>query len=330
MGYDLAVRVYRRPFAQPLQTAHGPWAWREGLLLRLRDRQGRVGYGEVAPIPWFGSETLAAALAFCQGLGGTWDADQPVPETLPATQFGLETALGDLTHPGTDSELAIPVDSLANAAICGLLPAGSDALAVAPQRLALGHRTLKWKIGVFAVDREIHWLRQLVAALPITARLRLDANGGLSQDEAEQWLEVCDDLNAQPGVTIEHLEQPLPAAQLAAMVALEQRFTTAIALDESVATVTQLEQCWALGWRGVVVVKPAIAGSPHRLRAFCRRHRPRLVVSSTFETRVGRGAALALADQLAPSGPLTLGFGTQGWFEDDWDTLTAAALWNRL
>ncbi|MBW4483059.1 MAG: o-succinylbenzoate synthase [Tildeniella torsiva UHER 1998/13D] len=330
MGVELAIRLYQRRFAQPLHTAHGPWVWREGLLLRLRDSLGRVGYGEVAPIPWFSSESVAEALAFCHAQGGEWRCGE-IPNSLPATQFGLESAQADLAGQIAGQESAIPTDSLANAAICGLLPAGETALEIAPQRLAQGHRTLKWKIGVGSIADEIRWLDQLVGNLPSDARLRLDANGGLSLAQAEQWLTACDRINANPQLaTVEHLEQPLPPDQLAAMTALGERYHTAIALDESVATLAQLEHCWQQGWRGVFVVKPAIAGSPQQLEAFCQQHQPHLVFSSAFETIVGRQAALAIAARCSPSLAPALGFGTQGWFADDWDTLTPAELWDRL
>lgn len=323
MGVELAVRPYRRRFAQPLHTGHGPWVWREGLLIRLTDSLGRQGYGEVAPIPWFGSESVAETLAFCQAQGEEWRSGE-VPNALPATQFGLESAQADLTGQIAGQEPAI-------AAICGLLPAGEAALEVAPQRLAQGHRTLKWKIGVHPIVNEIHWLGQLVKDLPPDARLRLDANGGLGLAQAEQWLAACDRINASPKLaTVEYLEQPLPPDQLAALTALGERYQTAIALDESVATVAQLENCWHWGWRGVVVVKPAIAGSPQRLEAFCQKHCPRLVFSSAFETVIGRQAALAIAARCSSSPAPALGFGTQGWFADDWDTLTPAELWDRL
>ncbi|MEA5452511.1 o-succinylbenzoate synthase [Leptolyngbya sp. CCNP1308] len=330
MGIELAMRPYRRRFAQPLHTAHGPWGWREGLLICLRDSQGRSGYGEVAPIPWFGSETMAEALAFCRAQGGDWRGEE-IPDALPATQFGLESAQAKLTGQLAGQEPAIPADSVANANICGLLPAGETVVEIASQRLAQGHRTLKWKIGVHPIADEIHWLGQLVKALPPDARLRLDANGGLSLAQAEQWLAVCDRINANPQwATVEYLEQPLPPDQLAAMTALGERYQTAIALDESVATVAQLEDCWQRGWRGVFVVKPAIAGSPQRLQAFCQQHQPRLVFSSAFETAIGRRAALAIAARCSPSPAPALGFCTQGWFADDWDTLTPAELWDRL
>ncbi|MGB5916097.1 MAG: hypothetical protein WBG63_14630, partial [Phormidesmis sp.] len=61
-------RIYRRPFRQTIKTRHGVWKYREGIVLRLSDETGHVGFGEVAPLPWFGTETQAQALTFCQRL----------------------------------------------------------------------------------------------------------------------------------------------------------------------------------------------------------------------------------------------------------------------
>ena len=61
MPLHLQFRRYRLPFRTPVRTAHGLWAEREGLIVRLTDAaQGAadaVGWGEAAPIPWFGTET---------------------------------------------------------------------------------------------------------------------------------------------------------------------------------------------------------------------------------------------------------------------------------
>ncbi len=342
MTIKVTVRPYRRRFHQPLQTAHGVWTERAGALLQLRDDRGRVVYGEIAPIPWFGSETLEAALEFCQALAGTLAADEGIPARLPATQFAIGSALRQLDPSprpprgggSRHTHSCFEPESLEPDVICGLLPAGEAMLGGWPPRVALGHRTLKWKIGVFPVAHELAWLDQLVNDLPSHCRLRLDANGGLTASEAAHWLEHCDRVNANPQCcTIEHLEQPLPPDQWPDLVRLNQRHNTAIALDESVATLPQLRACHRQGWTGVYVVKPAIAGSPQQLQDFCRQcSPPQLVFSSVFETRVGRQAALAVAAACYQGrSPIpALGFGTQGQFDDDWDIWPPSHIWNQL
>ncbi len=315
----LNVRPYRRRFRSPLRTHHGVWQWREGLILRLEDHRGRRGYGEIAPLPAFGTETLAEAIACCRQWG-----DLSIPlETFklatvlnpsfgaryPATQFALGSALEQLAI-----AMPRPLPVLEPAAICALLPTGADALGAWPQLWAAGHRTFKWKIGVDQPERERAILRRLRSQLPPSAQLRLDANGGLREAEAEVWLALCDRLG------IEFLEQPFPPSHWTQLLALATRYRTPLALDESVASLSQLEDGYRRGWRGVFVVKGAIVGAPQGLRQLAQRqlarHQPLdLVLSSVFETAIARHAVLHLAEDLGIQ--RALGFGVQQWLIPD-------------
>lgn len=95
MNYFVDFRLYSRPFIQPLQTYHGVWKTREGIIIRLTDTTGKIGWGEIAPLPWFGSESLSEAWLFCQGLKGLITVEQVklIPDSLPSCQFGFESAL---------------------------------------------------------------------------------------------------------------------------------------------------------------------------------------------------------------------------------------------
>lgn len=322
--YQLAFRVYRRPFRRSLHTSYGAWSIREGIILRLTDAAGRVGWGEIAPLAWFGSESLAIALEFCQQCPAevTSAAIFAISPSLPACQFGFESAWESL-QPAADSQKL----DLASLSFSGLLPTGEAALEGWRSLWDQGFSTFKWKIGVADVEAELEIFEQLVQVLPPEAKLRLDANGGLTPEMAIAWLEVCD----RAGV--EFLEQPLAPDQFEAMLALSQRYQTPLALDESVATIDQLEARYQQGWRGVFVVKPAIAGSPRRLRQLFQQHSNLdWVFSTVFETAIGRQAGLRLAAELSQT-KRAMGYGVHHWFADGLDQLTDAEferIWNSL
>lgn len=299
MGYRFQFRPYQRRFKRPLQTSHGTWDVREGIILRLSHAE-QVSWGEIAPISWFGSETLEQALNFCHQLPTEISCETilSIPATLPACQFGFESAFFPCTSPPPH----LPISAL--------LPAGEAALNQWQTLWHQGYRTFKWKIGVAPIQVELKIFHQLVQALPAIAKLRLDANGGLNYGEAEEWLAACDRLN------IEFLEQPLPVNQFDAMLELSDRYSTALALDESVATIEQLAAVYQQGWRGIFVIKPCIAGSPSRLRQFCQEHEIDAVFSSGFETVIGRLAALGNAGELSRHNR-AVGFGISSWFEED-------------
>jgi len=334
-------RPYRRPFNRPLKTSHGIWRYREGIVLKLTDANGHCGFGEVAPLPWFGSETQDQALMFCQRLPAVFSADNvfAILPTLPACRFGFEMAVKTLGSDRTQNELAQnkpaqnkpAQNELTPKHHCALLPTGEAALSAWSALWALGHRTFKWKIGVNPVGVELVWLSKLMEHLPLGAKLRLDANGGLNELSARHWLEQCDRI----GHRIEFVEQPLPPARFDDSAKLSQRYRTPIALDESVATLEQLKCHYFRGWRGIYVVKGAIFGSPARLKQFCYDYPIDVVVSSVFETDIGRQALIDLAVELReilPQAPRrALGMGTQQWLPNDGlDDPNWQALWQRL
>jgi o-succinylbenzoate synthase len=313
MNYRMEFRPYRRRFRQPLSTSHGQWVVRSGILLRLTDESEKVSFGEIAPLAWFGSETWEQALAFCEQLAGKVSPAVigAIPDHLPACQFGFESAIA-----GSVSTQTTPIHS-------ALLPPGIAALSSWPALWAQGYRTFKWKIGVAPIAQELAIFAQLLVQLPPEVKIRLDANGGLTYQEAEQWLQ------AGAGQPIEFLEQPLPPSEFAALLHLSQQFVTPLALDESVATLANLETSYDQGWRGIFVIKPAIVGSPTRLRQFCRDHAIDAVFSTGFETAIGRQAGLQLAAELSQR---AVGYGTGHWFNDGWDsdTVDFERLWQGL
>ena len=322
MNYQFSFFPYQRKFKIPLETRYGSWSVREGIILKLIKNEQHIGWGEIAPLPWFGSETLEQALDFCQSIGSrlTKELIDEIPDKLPACQFGFESALKNVSSQKPILNLDLPAHKYSY-----LLPTGKKALDhlskinMNDEKL-LGDRenlTYKWKIGVQSFTQEISIFEQLVEQLPLNSRLRLDANGGLNLETAQRWLSFTDQIRQ-----IEFIEQPLSPAQFSELLTLSENFKTAIALDESVANLKQLKECYELGWRGIYVIKAAIMGSPMQLEKFCRNHAIDAVFSSVFETSIGQQAVLALAQELNNRDPKAalpdraLGFGVNQWFQD--------------
>ncbi len=348
MTYKFEFRTYQRKFRRPLQTSHGIWDIREGIILRLTDENGQIGWGEIAPLSWFGSETFDQALDFCSQLSAIISEQTifAISAELPACQFGFESALSNsfpgsawerisggsasILHaaepPGKHSQAEPGNEDKIQNQYSGLLSAGETALSTLPMLWKQGFRTFKWKIGVAAIEEELQVFQQLIKAMydladRKPALLRLDANGGLNYSQAEIWLQACDNVLEIPdfSVSIEFLEQPLAVTQFESMLALSAAYKTPIALDESVANLDRIQECYDRGWRGIFVIKPAICGSPSQLRKFCQTHSIDAVFSSVFETEIGRQAALNLATELSLNSR-ALGFGTDDWFDDNQET----------
>lgn len=267
--WEIEHRTYHLPFRQTVRTGHGPWAEREGLLIRAErvvEGRLRVGWGEAAPIPWFGTESVSEAAAALAGLDGCAenlaDALARVPVACVATRAGLAAALGagswergagsqtEVGGPGVGGtkqggaeaggrrteagglrpevgEVEAGGGRVAFLPVAGLLPAGRAALAAVEPRLELGFRIFKWKVGVLPAADELALLDDLLGRLPAGAKLRLDANGAWDRRTAERWLERAAE---RP---IEYIEQPCfaEAVQGAAQVRKTEELLRGLAED---------------------------------------------------------------------------------------------------
>ena len=336
MTFRFDYRRYTLPFRAPVRTAYGLWSEREGLLLRLENELGVVGYGEVAPIPWFGTETVDEAEAVCVKMGSFATVEQlaEAPAHLGCLQFALKDALGAI-NPTEGTALApfVPV--------AALLPAGRAALAQVEPKAELGFRTFKWKVGVDEAANEWGILDDLIGNLPSGSKLRLDANGAWDRKRAEQWLIRCAD---RP---IEFVEQPIARDAKNAidvLLGLASDYPTPIGLDESLIRDAEVVRWLDLGWPGVFVLKPVFLADPAVTLARLRKANAAVVFSSALETAVGAKAALRLAFSFGGEAR-ALGFGTWPLFADsrfegstaspflrreDVERLDPAAVWTAL
>ncbi len=352
MKFRIQHRRYRLPFRVPVRTAHGAWIEREGLIVRLEDEHGVVGFGEAAPIPHFGTETVDEDEAGVRVLG-EWtneDAMASVPARLAGLRNAIAAARADATVPtrGTaggggarwrqragwgadaakpDEDIGLHLSEKDHFGVAALLPAGRAALAPIAARAESGFRVFKWKVGVADLADELVLLDDVCAALPAGAKLRLDANGAWDRRQAERWLERCAE---RP---VEFLEQPCFAepTQGAArqrkteelLLGLAGDFPTPIALDESLVGEGDIERWIGAGWPGVFVVKPSLLGDVRGALVRLEKAKAAVVFSSALETGVGAKAALRTAfqwkgelDSTGSPQVRALGFGVWPLFAD--------------
>ena len=315
MVYRFSAKPYLLPLRAPLRTAHGNWSEREGIIVRLEDENDRVGFGEIAPIPWFGTQTMAEAEELCRKFGSPVSDDllDAVPDKCGCVRFALAMARAhsrESPPAQTRPEAAFHQTRLPVAA---LLPVGPAAVRQLAEKLEAGFLAFKWKVGVGAVDDELGVLDDLLALLPAHTKLRLDANGAWTSRQASRWLARCAE---RP---VEFVEQPVAPAEEDALLGLAHDFPVTLALDESVVRLDEARRWQALGWPGVFVIKPALAGPLPELAAWISATKADVVISSAIETVLGRAAVL----RAALGGSLTqraLGFGTGEMFGDRrWD-----------
>ena len=199
--------------------------------------------------------------------------------------------------------------------VAALLPAGREVLRVVEDRVELGFRTFKWKVGVGAVRDELGLLADLSARLPEGARLRFDANGAWDRRQAETWLAAVAE-----NPFVEFVEQPIAAEARGAedlLRGLAADYPVTLALDESLASPDDLDRWLAAGWPGVWVLKLALMGDPAAVVQRLAAAKADVVFSSALETAIGARAMLAAAFRW--SGPRrALGVGVWPLFVARW------------
>jgi len=335
-------RAFRFALPRALVTAQGALQERAGWLLRLQSSDGRLGWGEAAPLepavgrrggaPGACADTLEACRGTIAALGPCLSREQ-LEEALPtlpgSLAFAIGAALAELDGLGGEAaegglaELEDWADEAAGGGLAAgwlaegwlpappsawLLPAGAAVLPALEEALSSNAQTLKWKVAAADDALERQLLEAVLERLPEGARLRLDANGGWDRATAAAWSER---LALEP--RLEWLEQPLADDDLEGLEALAARLP--VALDESLRRHPWLRERWS-GWQ---VRRPALEGDPRPLLAALAAGRAGWMVSTAFETGVGRrlvehAAALqwrgptptapGLAPQWRPTGPL--------------------------
>ncbi len=216
-----AVEVYRFsiPFIQPIRVGNVLLSRREGFILILTDRKGRVGLGEVAPLPgWdlISLEQCKRDLAVVNKWGGgsnvTFEQfiiQSPFTGTVPLTgvftshaRFGIECALLHLYLQERLNHLPDPI----RIPVSGLFIPDPMKREFSRQIRALkasGVRTVKVKVGRLQANEEIRQILNLVDEMGKDLILRLDGNKNLS---AETYLAYCRELHH---LNVEYAEEPL-------------------------------------------------------------------------------------------------------------------------
>ncbi|MDE2489212.1 MAG: dipeptide epimerase, partial [Elusimicrobia bacterium] len=105
---SVEARPFRAALSESFEIAGGAAHAHEGVFVRLRLRDGAVGWGEAAPMPAFNGETTARALAGIRRAGSAWlgrdgaawrarlsELEELLPRGSGAARAALGTALLD-------------------------------------------------------------------------------------------------------------------------------------------------------------------------------------------------------------------------------------------
>ncbi|MCU0604958.1 MAG: hypothetical protein MUC33_20095 [Desulfobacterales bacterium] len=277
-GEAIPIRIALR---QPFKIASGVLTHSNHVLVRLVDRDGRIGWGETTTFPevyGYDQRSLYHVLTdylipAVIGLdaGDLAAIHQRMDGRLPfnlMAKAGIDIAAHDLAAQAA----GVPLHALLGDRRADQVPLIGVVDIVAPEEaahsalrlVALGFGTIKIKVGMDAAAdvRRVAAVRQAVGS---AVRLRVDGNGGYDLDTAlAVFARMEDD-------ALEWIEQPLPGWDLEGMASLARRLKTPVAADESVYTVHDAQRCIAMRAADVINIKVAKCGGLFRCRLIAER-----------------------------------------------------------
>lgn len=335
---------YHGTLPRAIETSHGCYHERAGLLLVVRDELGNYGVGDAAPFPGLSTDTLeecgkalhrltvptrlipmsAQEYFFEKGFCARESA--PLLEEMElqfstepgyfrppsaAALFAAATALGELKSKRKNLSLSRAMcENSANSVPVNGLISDLRAEEVSRQALSLesaGFSSLKMKVGIDHPGHDVERICAVCDATP-TARLRIDANCGWDV----KWAETV--LSNVPRSHIEFIEQPFPRGQYAEAGRIAAKYHVRLALDEDVQTLEEAEIHIKRRTCDVLVIKPMIVGRLYQCVLLAHKAQAagiEVIYTSSWESDIGIAATLHLAAALGPNPP-AMGLSTAG------------------
>ena len=257
---EMTVFKLRIPFQQPFQHATQSREESDAVVVRIKDVEGRTGYGEALPRPYVSGESTDSMIAHLRDqlapkiFAQRWPAGWATFDLLAACQ-------GDWTHSDRHDvvawnaafcavELALLDWSLRslNCSLADFLPPArqevvysgvissdnpGEAAVLAKRMIKFGLQHLKIKVGTPDDIARVAAVRQAVGP---EVGLRADANGAWSADDAIAQLKLLTRFNLQA------IEQPVAAGDLAGMKKVRDQSGVAVMADESLVTIEQAHE----------------------------------------------------------------------------------------
>ncbi len=280
MKLIINIKPFSFKLTRKLITSQGIVRKKVGLLLRLKDSDGNYGWGEVAPI---GKNELQKCIESLNLIGRSTTKDTIENNLLEfpgALSFGLGSSLSDLENINKSKPHFERFDIEESSY---LLPTDTDPLESIIKYL---HRTIekknnftiKWKVSNQDNNfKEERVLQKILEILPENFKLRIDPNGGWSRQKAQEW---SNELKNED--RLEWIEQPLPSNDIEGLFQLANQIP--IALDESLVDFPYLKKTWK-SWQ---IRRPALNGDPRLLLKEIEQEDSQIVISTAFETGIGR------------------------------------------
>jgi L-Ala-D/L-Glu epimerase len=310
---------------EPFQNSHNIFLDRQGFIISIQDEFGAIGIGECSPLPGSSKESYNDVEEILNKMkkdliGFKLKTDLGINPNLlsgfnllPSVSFGIEQAILSLLltnnykffiDKSENVKKAIYVNSVIG------LDTTENILANISRKIELGYRTFKIKVGRDNPYDDLVLLSTIRDKFGNEIKLRLDANGRWSADEAIEYLEHIMQFN------IEFIEEP--CEYISSSLRVAEELPVPIALDESLESYGNAVSIITESKIEHIVIKPMILCgllSTINLIHEAEIHDKKVIISSSFETAVGKSGLVFLASLI--KNDMAHGLDTSDYFENN-------------
>jgi L-Ala-D/L-Glu epimerase len=251
---DVTLRRVEMPLDRPYPLSFNQvdMAAFDAIVAEIRDSDGRAGWGEVTILPGYTHETVATGWDFCRTHGRiiagmeTTSAKRHLISFIASSPHAVNPLLtaiemledNPILRP--DQTYRVPVLAPVRHKDSNRIPGEVE------QLLALGHRTLKVKVG-FDADRDLERIALIQRIVNGRAKQRVDANQGYSRSDGSRFASSLDP------TAVEWFEQPCDLKDWDSNAAVAKVSAVPVMLDESIYSFEHIQR--AAGIPGVGIIK---------------------------------------------------------------------------
>ena len=256
------------PLRSPMKMAGTEVRSADNLIVRVRDQDGAVGWGEAASAPTMTGETLEGMVAATRYMAPRLEGNEVIDPNglhleIDRLMYGnhgakaaIEIALLDLAGKHRKTPLyELLGGKVRDDAIILTMVAGGDLateIENTKQQAEAGFSSFKVKVGVNPPDRDLERVTAVRAAAGGGARISADANQGYGRDEAITFAQGA----AQAG--LDFMEQLVSGDDLVGMAACAQASSVPLGADEGLHSLRDIrlhKECGAASGGSLKTIK---------------------------------------------------------------------------
>lgn len=316
---------YNLNFANPFKYSKNIFYNREGFILQITSASGQTALGECSPLPGFSYEEISESDQQLQKLsqilynfeiGNNLDSLENFTakrNLFPSVKFGLEQCFLNLFAVSSNNFLSanfgikkkeIPVNAVVS------IGEKLDIISEIERKSKAGFNTFKIKLGGVSLDTDINLIESIRKFFGNEINIRLDLNGAWDKKIALSNIEKFLPFG------IQYIEEPCGFIDSLTDIAKKSRVP--IAVDESMNSVSDLLNVIKSSNIQHIVLKPMITTgifSAIKLIEEANRRNKKIILSSSFESAVGKSALVFLASLVKHN--LAHGLDTGSHFKTD-------------